>query len=68
MGKKRKNKNIKELPGSAGYGGVNFDLEEDADELFSSYLDSMDPHEVLSQKETKEPAKQTKKISPNLWS
>ncbi|MFK7825386.1 MAG: Smr/MutS family protein [Oligoflexales bacterium] len=60
MGKKRKNKNIRELSGPTER-GVNFDLEEDADELFSSYLDAMDPLAVLSEKEAKpeesEPAK-----------
>ena len=65
MGKKRKNKHIKELSEADGF-GVNFDLEEDADELFSSYLDAMDPSEILSEKEAKldnptEQAKQAKK-------
>lgn len=50
MGKKRKKNNIKELDESLGF-GVNFDLEEDADELFNSYLNAMDPSEVFSEKE-----------------
>ena len=69
MGKKRKNKNIKELSGSVDL-GVNFDLEDDADELFSSYLDAMDPLAVLSEKEQKpeaetEPGKRSKKAKSN---